>query len=110
MGKIKTEKIIENIVNLLRDNYKPEKVILFGSYAWGLPTEESDIDLLVIKDTKSTFFKRLLEVRRIVSDARRGYAFEPLVLTPQELEDRIRNKDSFFVEILNQGKVLYDAA
>lgn len=110
MGKVGTEKIIESMVNLLRDNYKPEKVILFGSYAWGLPTEESDIDLLVIKDTKSAFFKRLLEVRQIVSLARKGYAFEPIVLTPQELKDRTEKKDPFFAEILTRGKVLYDAA
>ncbi|MEK7679063.1 MAG: nucleotidyltransferase domain-containing protein [Deltaproteobacteria bacterium] len=104
-----TEKVISNIVELLKKGYKPEKVILFGSYAWGSPTEESDIDILIIKNTKAGFFKRLLDVRKIVSEARRGYAFEPIVLTPKELNERLKGHDRFFETILNKGKLLYAA-
>lgn len=109
MGKVETKNVLESIINLLKDKYKPEKVILFGSFAWGVPNKESDIDILIVKNTNLSFFKRLLEVRKLVSNARKGYAFEPIVLTPKELEERLKMKDPFFTEILRQGKVLYDA-
>lgn len=101
------KKVIERIVRVLSKTYKPEKIVLFGSYAYGKPTEESDIDLLIVKDTSLPFYKRLAEIRRLVSEARRGHAFEPLVVTPKELEERLEIGDSFFEEILKRGKVLY---
>lgn len=109
MDKVAAEKVINRMAELLGENYKPEKVILFGSYAWGSPTEESDIDLLIVKNTGKPFFKRLPEVRKIVSEARRGYAFEPIVVTPKELEDGLKRRDAFLERIVAQGRVLYAA-
>ena len=79
-------KIIQRLAEVIAGTYKPEKIILFGSFAYGEPDEESDIDLLIIKKTRKPFFERLYEVRRISSDVRRGYAFEPIVMTPGELK------------------------
>lgn len=105
----KTKKVIDALVESLKEGYRPQQVILFGSHAWGEPTDESDIDLLIVKDTRVLFFKRLLEVRKIVSQARAGYAFEPIVLTPKELKVRLEEHDSFFERIIKSGKVLYAA-
>ena len=105
--KSKTQNVVREIVNALIREYQPKKIILFGSYAYGIPNEESDIDLLIVKETSLPFFKRLAEVRKLVSPLRRGYPFEPLVLTPLELKKRMEMKDQFFEEIIKKGRVMY---
>ena len=101
------KRVIERLTEVIARKYKPEKIILFGSHAYGEPHEESDIDLLIIKKTRKGFFDRLYDVRRISSEARRGYAFEPVVLTPAEVNKRLRAGDQFIDEILAKGEVLY---
>jgi len=103
----KIKKLLERLTEVIVREYQPEKIILFGSYAYGKPDEESDIDLLIIKETDKSFFNRLFEVRKIASDTRRGYPFEPVVMTPKELEKRLKIGDQFFEEILSKGKILY---
>jgi uncharacterized protein len=98
---------IKHLAEVIAKRYKPEKIILFGSYAYGRPGKASDIDLLIIKETRRAFFERRYEVRRIASEARRGYAFEPVVMTPKEIQRRLEIGDQFFEEILSKGKVLY---
>ncbi len=107
MEKPQANEILERIVAVLKKHYEPEKIILFGSYAYGQPGEESDIDLLIIKETDKPFFQRLAELRKIVSESRRGYAFEPVVLTPKELKERLKRGDQFFQTIMEKGTVLY---
>jgi predicted nucleotidyltransferase len=110
MGMMKEReerKIIRKLAEVIAGAYKPEKIILFGSHAYGEPHEESDIDLLIIKKTRKAFFARLYDVRRISSEVRRGYAFEPVVLTPAEVNERLRAGDQFIDEILTKGEVLY---
>lgn len=96
----------KKIVNNLK-KYKPEKVILFGSYAWGKPKKDSDIDLLVVKNTRQKPYKRIPEVRRYLYGI--NYPFDILVLTPGEVAKRLKMKDFFIEEIMNKGKVLYEA-
>jgi predicted nucleotidyltransferase len=89
--------------------YQPQQVILFGSQAYGEPTADSDIDLLIIKETNERFIDRWMTVRRILSDATRTVGLETLVLTPQELAKRLAMGDQFVQEIVQKGKVLYAA-
>lgn len=105
--KVTTE--IDKIVRRVVDIYQPEKIILFGSYAYGEPDADSDIDLLIIKKTSERFIDRCTHVRKIVSDPRRSIAFEPLVFTPKELEERLAIGDQFIEEIVTKGQVLYAA-
>ena len=63
-----TKKIIRNIAKKIGDNYKPEKIILFGSYAYCKPKKDSDIDLLIIKKTKARHIERAIKVREIVKE------------------------------------------
>ena len=83
--KIRTE--IEKIVRQVADVYQPEKIILFGSYAYGQPNTDSDLDLLIIKKTSERFINRLTNVRKIVSDPNRSIPFGPIVLTADELKE-----------------------
>jgi predicted nucleotidyltransferase len=98
---------LEEIVEQLIQNYRPQQIILFGSLAAGEAREDSDIDLLIIKETSETPLARRVHVRRIVSQAERRVPFSPLVLTPQELAQRLALGDPFYQDIIQRGKVLY---
>lgn len=100
---------IDKIVRQLIDAYRPEKIILFGSYAYGEPHKDSDIDLLIIKKTSRPFIDRLVQVRKILTDPNRSVPLETIVLTPEELNARLRIGDQFIQEIVTRGEVLYAA-
>ena len=104
---IRTE--LDKIVKQVVAAYRPEKIILFGSYAYGKPRVDCDLDLLIIKRTRERFIDRWTNVRKIVSDPKRSIPFEPLILTPHELEERLARGDQFIEEIITKGEVLYAA-
>ncbi|MFQ5796306.1 MAG: nucleotidyltransferase domain-containing protein [Candidatus Bipolaricaulia bacterium] len=87
--------------------YAPQKVILFGSYADGSPGPDSDIDLLIIKETSERFIDRWVTAQRILTGTHRSVPVETLVLTPEEIENRLAVGDQFIEEILEKGEVLY---
>lgn len=109
MTRQKAKQVIDDMVKKLVREYQPERVVLFGSYAYGTPNEESDIDLLIIKRTPETFIDRWTTVRRILSDPERRTPLETLVLTPDEITRRLDIGDQFIMEILEKGEVLYVA-
>ena len=85
---------------------KPEKVILFGSYAYGTPDPHSDVDLLVIMKTKASLKERSWAVSRLLLP--RPFPVDILVKTPEEVKKALGSGDFFLKEILTRGKVLYD--
>jgi predicted nucleotidyltransferase len=85
---------------------RPEKIVLFGSYARGAATETSDVDLLVI--SRSALPRRVREfqlTRRLFGS---GVPYDLLVLTPEEVEERLKRNGPFIREILSSGQVLYE--
>ena len=100
---------IKRIVQKLIAEYAPRKVILFGSYAYGSPGPDSDIDLLIIKETSDRFIDRWVAVQRLLKGVHRALPVETLVLTPKEIENRLAIGDQFIAEILEKGEVLYAA-
>ena len=104
---IPAQQVINDIIQSLISQYAPEQAILFGSYAYGHPTADSDIDLLVIKETQAQPMERRVQVRRLASAVRRGIPFSPLVLTPSELAQRLVMADPFYREIVSRGKLVY---
>ncbi|MDI6591465.1 MAG: nucleotidyltransferase domain-containing protein [Patescibacteria group bacterium] len=103
MKKLKQFKqIIKNL-----KPYHPEKIILFGSYAWGKPSKNSDIDILIIKKTKKDYYKRIPEARSYLHNI--DQAFDILVMTPKEITKRLGLEDFFIENIIKKGKVLYEA-
>lgn len=100
---------VQMIVERLVAEYHPQKIVLFGSRVTGKPGSDSDIDLLIIKDTNETFFDRLVSARRAVSGTHKGIPLDLLVLTPGELEARLRAGDQFLAEITVKGHLLYAA-
>ena len=85
---------------------KPEKIILFGSYARGNPTPDSDVDLLVILDTEQPRKDRVVAVSLLLYP--RPFPVDILVKTPQEIKREIDKGNAFIQEILTKGKVLYE--
>jgi len=90
---------IERIVSEL----KPEKIILFGSYTYGSPTPDSNVDLLVIMKTKAKEIDRYVAVSNMLYP--RQFPVDILVKTPKEIETEARKKGNFFIrEILKKGR------
>ena len=101
--------VIQSILQRLIAEYAPQKVILFGSHVHGTPGPDSDIDLLIIKETPERFIDRWVTVQRILTGVHRSLPVETLVLTPREVETRLAIGDQFIAEILEKGEVLYAA-
>lgn len=94
------------IVNLLIERYQPEKIILFGSLAADSVRETSDIDLLLVKQSKKRPLERTLEVMALLGYPR--VALDIFVYTPEEIA-YLREEGSQFIEdILKHGQVLYE--
>lgn len=110
--KVKTSqefvKAIENIKEKVKANYSPLRIVLFGSCLHGNVTEDSDIDMLIIKDTSDSVGERWMKVCKIARDLERRIPFEPIILTPEEVKERLKIGDFFLQEILTEGKVLYE--
>lgn len=101
--------VIDNMCKLLVAEYEPSRVILFGSHSDGTAGEDSDIDLLVIKETSDRFLDRCSDVRRILRGSHTSIPLDAIVLTPAEVEDRLRIGDQFISGILHEGRTLYAA-
>lgn len=101
---------IEHLIEVLRTCYQPERIVLFGSWAYGEPSEESDVDLLIIKETPQPFHRRWAEVYQLVQPFVKGIDFSPFVITPQEVAQRQRARDPFLEDILARGTTLYAAS
>lgn len=101
--------LIMNLVRRLVEEVAPCKIVLFGSYALGEPERDSDIDLLIIADTREDFFTRVIRARRAVSGLHPGIPLDLIVLTPQEVEERLSAGDQFIAEALERGVTLYAA-
>ncbi len=103
----KINKIISEVVDKIREEYQPEKIILYGSYAYGKPTRDSDIDLFIVKQTEKRRPERFVEVSRIIHEPKRVISISPLVYTPREVEERLEIGDQFIEEVLTKGELLY---
>jgi len=102
------EREIERIVARLREGYDPERIILFGSCSRSDFDENSDIDLLVVKETTLRPLDRMREVYKLVYSPHHYLALDPLVLTSEELAQRLARQDYLIQEIVREGKVLYE--
>lgn len=105
--KEKYLKELDKLKKVIVKNYKPEKIILFGSLAWGKFGPDSDADLFIIKNTKKRFGERMDEVEIMAGRARVRIPTDIIVLTPKEVSRRLYLEDFFVQDIITKGKVLY---
>jgi len=106
--KNKLEGELRRITKIIVEKYRPEKIILFGSFAQGTIREWSDLDLMIIKNTRKRFIQRLHDVH-LLALPKVGVNF--IVYTPAEVERMIEKEHYFLIdEILGKGKVIYEKA
>ncbi|MGH2586413.1 MAG: nucleotidyltransferase domain-containing protein [Dehalococcoidia bacterium] len=98
--------VIERAVERIAALFAPAAVILFGSYAYGEPTPDSDVDLLVTMETPLRPVDQAVEIRSKVSFP---FPLDLIVRTPAQVAERVRIGDPFFREILDKGITLYEA-
>jgi uncharacterized protein len=100
------EVLLRQIVSRISEKMKPEKIILFGSYAWGKPNEGSDIDLfIVVSESNKRSYQRAQEVYRLL----RGIVapIEIIVQTKDEVSRNLKVTTSLAKKVLEEGRVLY---
>ncbi len=97
---------IRGLVRRIADEFQPEKVVLFGSYAYGNPGPESDVDLLVVMNTSLSSRQQRLRISQAISP--RPFPLDIVVRTPEELETRLKLGDPFLQEVISQGRVIYE--
>jgi len=99
-----TLRVIRRYARQVAEKFLPDKIILFGSHAWGTPNADSDVDLLVVMPAKN----ELTQAVRIRWECPSPFAMDLLVRTPAKLAWYLAENESFHSEIVNKGKVLYE--
>ena len=102
---IESQKINELCDRIVK-YYQPTKIILFGSYAYGRPTEDSDVDMLIIMPFEGRGAHKSAEIATVTHP---HFAVDLLVRTPEQVKARLDLGDFFIREIVENGKVLYEA-
>jgi predicted nucleotidyltransferase len=98
---------IQALSERIAHEFQPERIILFGSYAYGTPREDSDVDLLVILPFRGSSLQKAVEILRRVQPP---FAVDIVARTPEEVRQRLEWNDFFLREIMARGKVLHAAA
>lgn len=96
---------IRRFARRIAERFQPDKIILFGSYAYGTPHNESDVDLLVIMPAYNVVNQAI----RIGLAFEREFSFDLIVRTPKQIERGLKDDNWFLREIVEKGKVLYKA-
>ncbi len=97
---------IQEFVNRVAQEFAPERVILFGSYARGNATPDSDVDLLVVMPTERRVLDQAVEIRQRI---RRSFPLDLIVKTPADMTCRLSLHDAFLTSVMREGKTLYES-
>ena len=99
-------KKIQSLAKSIGREFNPEKIILFGSYAYGTPNDDSDVDILVILPFEGKNFRKSLE---IINRVRPAFGADILARRPEDTKMRYSEGDPLIREALDKGKVLYES-
>lgn len=97
---------IKQVVEQIVEQFHPQKVILFGSHAYGKPHTESDVDILVIMETRLSGAQQAVKILQAINA---NFGIDLVVYTPQRLAQRLQWGDSFLLEVVTRGRVLYES-
>lgn len=97
-------RLIRRFARQVAEHFQPEKIVLFGSYAYGRPHADSDVDILIIMPTRN----ELNQAVKICLTVTYNFPLDLLVRTPQNLAWRLAEGDSFLREVMERGQVLYE--
>jgi predicted nucleotidyltransferase len=99
-------KRIKDLTSQIAREFNPERIILFGSHAYGQPGEDSDVDILVVLPFKGKPVRKAIEIRNRINP---GIPVDLIVRTPEQVAERIANNDWFMREIVEKGRTMYEA-
>lgn len=105
MEKI-SKRAISTFARQIARRFNPQKIILFGSYAYGIPSEDSDVDILVIMPFQGRNPEKATEIWMATKPK---FPTDIMVRKPAEIKKRLRQGDFFLREITERGKILYEA-
>jgi len=97
---------IQQFCEQIAREFHPERIIVFGSHAYGQPGSFSDVDLLVVMPFEGS---PLQQAARIITRLNPPMAVDLIVRTPEQVEERLSMQDGFMREILERGRVAYEA-
>src|SRR5438876_11197052 len=97
-------RVIRRFARQVAEKFQPDKIILFGSYAYGTPHEDSDVDILVIMPARN----QLDMAVRISLTIDPPFPLDIIVRTPKNMKWRLEERESFLTEVMSKGKVLYE--
>jgi predicted nucleotidyltransferase len=95
---------IRRFARRVAERFHPDKIILFGSYAYGTPHEDSDVDILVVMPARN----QLDQAFQISLAIEAPFPMDLLVCTPKKMKLRLEDRESFMTEVVTRGKVLYE--
>jgi len=97
---------IQELSEKIQREFKPDKIILFGSYAWGTPGEDSDVDLLVILPYQGKAWQTAASIKERIQP---GFPLDLLVRSAEQVKARLAINDTFLTDITQRGKIVYEA-
>jgi predicted nucleotidyltransferase len=97
-------RVIHRYARAIAEEFHPDKIVLFGSYAWGTPNDDSDVDLLVVMPARNQHDQAVRILWRLAAP----FPVDLIVRTPKEMKWRLEEGESFTTAIMSQGKVLYE--
>ena len=100
-----TPGLLTEIAQKVVQAFRPKNIILFGSYAYGKPTSDSDLDLLIVMESRDRPAERIRKVSDLFDP--RPLPMDFIVLTPSEVRHRLSGFDPFLEEVIEKGQMLY---
>ena len=104
-GSPVTPGLLREIAQKVVRAFRPKNIILFGSYAYGKPTADSDLDLLIVMESRDRPAERVRKISDLFDP--RPLPMDFIVLTPDEIQHRLSGFDPFLEEVLEKGQSLY---
>lgn len=99
-------KEIDELTARIASEFSPDRIILFGSHAYGQPGNDSDVDILVVLPFDGKPVRKAIEIRNKVNAA---MPLDLIVRTPEQLAERLAQNDWFIRDIVERGRTLYEA-
>ena len=95
---------LKPLAEAIRKNFSPKDIVLFGSYAYGIPSKFSDVDLLVVMDTALKPYRQAALIRLKLDEAiSPDFPIDIIVRTPEELQRRVGKGDNFLRTVMDKG-------
>ena len=105
-ARLVNRKLVQSYCDAVAQEFRPQKIILFGSHAYGQPTADSDVDLLVILPFRGNDTAKAIQIR---SRFATPFPMDLLVRKPEFIATRLRERDMFVEAVMTQGRVMYES-